>query len=96
MEMYCIFELNNPSNSIYTEFEVSQSIFDGWYPTSEISHGHKHLCILNFKESIPELVLNLFELKKGADSIPSDLFGIGLCDFRDIDAITEKIELKKK
>ncbi len=43
---------------IYTEaaFTVKMSIINGWIPVDQIAHGHKHVLVLKFEDTIPEIL----------------------------------------
>jgi hypothetical protein len=47
---------------IHTYVHVPYSIINGWAPTHKVSLGHKHVCLLQFQDDIPEIVKALPEV----------------------------------
>lgn len=95
-----IFEIDNPGNYLHVEYELTQSIYEGWLPSNAIDDGHKHFTVFSFKSSIPK-ILNL--LHSGDQKFSTSLPGqtrLGFCNAKDFDAIKQRleqiVELKKQ
>ena len=86
----CIFELNNPDNVIFTNFHLTQSIYEGWYPINNIEDGHKHLCVFDFEDEIPQII-NMLHIGKGKFSdVPKDAVTLGICNQSDFEEIRKR------
>lgn len=84
----CIFHYDNPELYIQTNYTLTQSIFEGWYPTNFIDHGHKHLCILTFENSVPDVFNRMhYETEKYSAWTWDDKNVLGLCQMEDIQNI---------
>lgn len=86
----CIFELTNPHNQIFTEFKLTQSLFEGWYPINSIDHGHKHLCIFEFKNGIPPIFDSLHIHRGKFSNVSKSATSLGICDSKDFNEIKER------
>ena len=42
---------DNPENSIHVRCEVEHILFNAWYPSAEIQHGHKHILFLKIDDA---------------------------------------------
>lgn len=96
----CIFHYDKPELYNQTNYTLTQSIFEGWYPMNRIDHGHKHLCILTFENSVPEIFNQLhYETKKDSTWAWDAQKILGLCQIADIQSIIDRhhkeTELKK-
>ena len=95
----CIFQLENPKNNLKIKYELTQSVFEGWYPIDSVEHGHKHLCIFSFEEDVPEIVNFLYK-DEGQFSTPLGQSSLGFCNSNDFEAIKMRAEsvivLKRK
>jgi hypothetical protein len=85
-----IFERENPNNFIETEIEVTNVLLSlaGFHIFEEIVHGHKHVCILKFKNEIPK-ILNLVNdiskcIKEGSFKSAKELCMCQKVDFESI------------
>ena len=86
----CIFELNNPENAVFTNFKLTQSIYEGWYPIDNVEDGHKHLCIFSFENEVPE-IFNKLHIGKGKFSdVPKGAIKLGICNQNDFKEIKER------
>lgn len=54
-----IFQYNTPSNFIHLDYTITQAVFNGWMPVSEISRGQKHICIIEFINKMPDIFLSV-------------------------------------
>ena len=85
----CLFELQNPENKYVGKCEITQAVLNAWAPINQMCHGHKHLCVMNFENGIPELIkiLNKVEDLSTYDWRQKSLLGI--CDQKDFPFIKE-------
>lgn len=84
----CIFNYDNAEVYLKTKFKLTQSIFEGWYPSDFIDHGHKHLCILTFEDQIPDVIKKLhYETEKYSNWTWDTSKVLGLCQTKDIQSI---------
>ncbi|MBL4663084.1 MAG: hypothetical protein JKY22_05920 [Flavobacteriaceae bacterium] len=60
----CAFNLENPSEHTISPFSLTQSLYEVFFPTDSIGVGHKHTCIFEFENEIPELIKK-YILQKG-------------------------------
>lgn len=88
-----IFQLDKPDNYIQTNYILTQSIYEGWVPTDKVEHGHKHLCIFRFEDTIPEII-NLLPTATVINQYtpPSPYHLLGFCNSHDFKAVTQRIE----
>jgi len=84
-----IFQIDNPENYVKEEYLLTQSIFEAWFPSESIDHGHKHLCILKFNGKIPA-IMKLLDVELGQSTLNRN--GLGFCSSIDF----EKIKQRKK
>lgn len=89
----CIFEIKNPSNFIVTKFTLVQAIWEAWFPLASIAHGHKHLCIFEFEDEIPQLLKKLPVAKNMFSSIPKGALTVGICRMEDYEEIKQERNL---
>lgn len=88
-----IFELSKPNNFIQVEYELTQSIYEGWLPINSIEDGHKHTCIFRFNTPVPSIFGLLNECTGRYSNIPKSSPGLGFCistDFPEIKSRKEK------
>ncbi|MCX6317992.1 MAG: hypothetical protein NTW29_11920 [Bacteroidetes bacterium] len=95
-KMDTIFRLDDPSHVAHTEFELTQSIYEAWYPMEEINHGHKHLCVFSFSETVPEIVYSLHSLSGKFSTLSKEHPLLGFCHSADFEAIKIRIDKVKK
>lgn len=50
-----IFHLDNPNEFLRIDYELTQSIYEAWFPSNTVEHGHKHLCIFSFDKTLPAI-----------------------------------------
>lgn len=87
-----IFSLDNPNQFIKIDFELTQCVYEGWYPMNTIADGHKHLCVLSFDKSVPDI---LFTLQRGESRFSTYSSGrkfLGLCNSPDFTEIANGIK----
>ncbi|TKK64106.1 hypothetical protein FC093_23320 [Ilyomonas limi] len=80
-----IFQIDNPENFIETKFVIKQAVINGWTSVGEISHGHKHILVVEFPNSIPD-ILNLLSEFSYKKTIKNEIH-LGFCNKIDFDAI---------
>ena len=83
----CIFDYRNPERFYEAKMEITQSIWEAWFPLNSIDHGHKHLVIFKFEEKIPEIIFELHKEKKKFSSVPNDSLMLGICQIEDYNKI---------
>jgi len=88
-EFSCIFDLRNPEKYCESKIQLSQAIWEGWYPIDCIDHGHKHLAIFKFEDTIPEMILELYKENQKFLSVPKDSLMLGICKFEDYNKVKE-------
>lgn len=92
----CLFNFNNPNEFSVSEFIVTQSIFEGFYPINKIERGCKHLLVCEFSENtIPEIINKLSISKYKSSEVPQNQFDLGICNYSDFRLITERINYRK-
>ena len=91
MHFDTIFQVDNTGNYIHTEFAITQAIINGWTPVDQIEKGHKHIVIIQFAESIPD-IFNLLSNFNDSKNIDSQI-QLGFCDKVDFDAL--KVSIKQ-
>ncbi len=76
----CLFNLNNPKEYSDCKFKLTQSLYEGSYPVESIEDGHKHICVFEFDNKIPD-ILNKLHIAKGKNyELPKNAFMIGICN----------------
>lgn len=88
----CIFQRDNPSVFLKIDYELTQCILWGWYPSGSISHGHHNLSIFTFKEAVPDVCKSLRRVESEGKG---DLKGqniLGFCHSADFPAIAQRCE----
>lgn len=92
----CIFNYRKPDIHLQTQLTITQSIWEGWYPTNTIEHGHKHLIIANFEIEIPNLILELHEENDKYSSVPKQSLILGICQIEDYGNITKSLKIESE
>lgn len=87
-----IFRLDDPTVCVRTEYELVQSIYEGWLPSNKIANGHKHLCIFRFDDTLPEILTILHKEEERTSSAPKGQKLLGFCNSNDFDQIRQSIE----
>lgn len=85
----CIFHISHPEIYVRIPYILTQSIWEGWMPVDFVEHGHKHLCIFSFPQGVPDIIRQL----PPEESYRSDAdagIRLGLCEFRDLQAIINR------
>ena len=90
----CIFNFNNPSEFIISPFELTQCLYEGFFPTDSIEDGHKHTCIFKFENEVPQILKKLHIAKGKFSDVPKNSFIIGICDSNDFSEIKKHRELQ--
>ena len=47
------FQIDKPDNYSDTTFVINQAITNGWTSVNQIDHGHKHIVMIEFPNSVP-------------------------------------------
>lgn len=93
----CIYPYDDPGRYIQTAFELTQSIWEGWYPINTIEDGHKHLCILAFEGPVPDMIGRLYcETGKSPGWTWDPRKVLGLCQVADIQSIIDRRDKETK
>lgn len=94
----CLFNTKNPYEFIRADFTLTQCLYEGFLPNDAVDHGHKHICIFEFENKIPEIVNKLHITEGERFTYPDNRFMIGICNFNDLKAIQQQItnNLKKR
>ena len=79
----CLFDLNNPKDYINCNAKLTQSLYEGFYPTGRIDDGHKHICVVEFEHGIPDIVKKLHIAKSSKHDVPKNAFQLGICNSDD-------------
>lgn len=90
----CIFCVANPREYVLVNYELTQSILEigGRHPINSIVHGHRHLCVLAFREGVPAIFQHLHR-EDGTYRTPIvNRERLGFCMARDLPAITERLQ----
>lgn len=80
-----LFQIDRPNNFIHQDFAITQAVFNGWTPLSQISKGHKHICIVEFYNDIPDIVNSIPFF--GKKETLKNGFQLGFCDRNDFESI---------
>ena len=91
----CIFHVNNPREHLLVSYLLTQSIIDlgGGFPISSVEHGHKHICVLTFEQTVPAILQLLHRLEGNVSTVPlRGAFRLGFCQTADLPAITAEHE----
>ncbi len=87
----CIFFVDNPEVYNQTNFVLTQSIWEGWYPIDNIENEHKHLCILTFENQVPDILAQLhYETEKYSTWTVEGNKILGLCQMADLQSIIDR------
>jgi hypothetical protein len=89
-----IFHLDDPSEFLRIDFELTQCIHEAWFPLDRVDAGHKHLCIFSFHASLPDILNTLHTIKKQFSESTKGQKSLGFCNSEDFDAIRRDIEKK--
>ncbi|WP_153797014.1 hypothetical protein [Foetidibacter luteolus] len=86
------FQINKPHNYVEATITINQAIINGWTSVNQIAHGHKHIIIIDFQSSVP----NIFNLLPafGDNGTTSNETKLGICSNIDFEAI--KTNLKRQ
>jgi len=85
-----IFQLDNTDNFVETNYTITKVILNGWTSTSQITMGHKHITIVEFDNSIPDILNLLSDFKhQGSDKKQIQL---GFCEKEHFEIIKTKME----
>jgi hypothetical protein len=80
------FQIDNPDNYITGSFVINQAIINGWTSVHQIDHGHKHIVVIEFAETIPK-IFNLLPSFDG--TFDGNKPELGLCNQVDFEFIKE-------
>jgi hypothetical protein len=84
-----IFHYRQPANVIHVTYTLTQAVFNGWMAIEELSHGHKHVIIIQFPDGIPPICdkLPAFRVGQGWDLTAP----LGFSNFQDYAAICQHL-----
>ena len=86
-----IFRFDNPQEHLLMDYELTQGIWEAWFPMNGVDHGHKHLCIFKFNQQVPD-IFNLLQVEKnGFANEWKNLSKLGFCQAEDLPAISERL-----
>jgi hypothetical protein len=88
----CIFYCDNPRYYVLTDYQLTQSVLNGWFPYDGIGHGHKHICVFSFEGEVPGILNLLYQENGQFTDPPKSRHLLGFCDVRDLPAITARKE----
>lgn len=57
-----IAHVNKPDNRIGVNVIIPYSILNGWAAINKIEKGHRHVCLLQFDNKVPEIIKDLPEV----------------------------------
>lgn len=86
----CIFDYNNPEIFVREDFTISHAVLfmaGIFLPFEMIGSGHKHICVLTFKDHIPYILKTLGITDSNLQGDFSRM--LGLCDYENLGAIVE-------
>ena len=83
-----VFQIDNPQNYTEINYSVTQGIFNGYISINELSQGHKHILILEFKDAVPDIfkILSDFDETKPYTNHKE----LGFCTKADFEFIRRK------
>ncbi|MBO2010426.1 hypothetical protein [Hymenobacter negativus] len=91
----CIFHCANPRDYyVLMNYELTQSVLNGWFPIESIEHGHRHFCVFCFEGEVPA-IFNLLCKEDGRFLEPPEWkwrAKLGFCNVHDLPAITARWE----
>lgn len=90
-----IFDWYNVDDFVETPFILNYSLINistYFMLVDEIAHGHKHACVLNFEEKIPEIITQLPDVS----NIETRSKYICFCKKSDFEAIRENIKQQRR
>ncbi len=79
------FEIDKPDNFVHVDYTITQTVFNGWMPRTEIARGHKHICVIEFGKEIPGIFNSLPLFDESADT--KKLVTLGLCERGDFERL---------
>jgi hypothetical protein len=85
-EIEVVFACDDSGNCTWWNVEVKHLILNWYAVVDQISHGHKHVIILDFRGIVPQKIKTLPKIKD-VQSTPSSL--VGLCRQEDLSHIIE-------
>ncbi|HEX8658284.1 MAG TPA: hypothetical protein VF690_12150 [Hymenobacter sp.] len=88
----CVFRVKDPQDHVLTRFELTQSVWEAWWPFATVAHGHKHLCVFSFAQGVPAMLGLLHQQNSKFSTTPAGQQMLGFCDSRNLPAITEQAE----
>ena len=51
-----IWSRENPEDRANVDCTIDHALFEGWFPTDIVGHGHKHVLFLRFSGETPDLI----------------------------------------
>ena len=87
-----IFQVDKPGNFIDLDFIITQAVINGLTPFSQISKGHKHICIVEFDKEVPHIFNSVPAFND--KSILQTSIQLGFCDKADFKNIKTNAYIK--
>jgi len=85
-----IFQIDEPENYVKEEYELTQIVYEAWYPMDGPEHGHKHLCIFKFENRIPAILELLHKQDEKFSTITDEQKQLGFCSSADFEEIKQR------
>ena len=87
------FQIDTPDNFDDTIFVINKAIINGWTSVNQIDHGHKHILIIEFPDTVPSIFKLLPAFSDSATN--GNMIQLGLCSKTDFKAIKENLKYQK-
>jgi hypothetical protein len=87
-----IFHLDNPKEFLKVDYELTQCIYEAWFPVDCIARGHKHLCIFKFDKKLPDILNVLHKVEEKFSKSGKEQRILGFCSSIDFGQIAQRIE----
>lgn len=88
--------IENPQIFIKTNYQIEYCLYEGWLPSDKIEDGHKHLNILSFEESIPEIIKLLHVSDSKRWNPTKEYKTLGFCNSNDFESISKHLKMVKE
>ena len=87
-----LFNLSNPNEFLRVDYQLTQAVFEAWFPMDNINCGHKHLCIFSFEETLPDILSTMHKIDGLFSTAQNDQKKLGFCHSKDFEEIKARIE----
>ena len=85
-----VFQVDNPDNFVETEYVITQAIINGWTSINQILRGHKHITVVEFANSIPDLCNLLSDFEDHTND--NKKIHLGFCDKEHFQTVKAKMK----